>query len=95
VLAGHEHNFQLSQVGGRTYVVSGAGGQLREAVPERFDEAHIRAWAAQSHLLLVEVDGDEARMTPVSGLLPDGRLQPMTALTPRNEVVYPPMTVRR
>ncbi|MDQ4007044.1 MAG: metallophosphoesterase, partial [Actinomycetota bacterium] len=42
VLAGHEHNFQLSQVGGRTYVVSGAGGQLREAVPERFDEAHIR-----------------------------------------------------
>ena len=34
VLAGHEHNFQVSEVGGRTYVVSGAAGQLDEEVPE-------------------------------------------------------------
>ena len=40
VLAGHEHNFQVSEVGGRTYVVSGAAGQLDEEVPEGFADAH-------------------------------------------------------
>jgi len=94
VLAGHEHNFQLSRADGRTYVVSGAGGKLREDVPERFTEAATLAWAAQAHCLLVDVDGDEARLTPLSGLLADGHAQPMTALTPRNEVLYPPFVVR-
>ncbi len=94
VLAGHEHNFQLSEVEGRTYVVSGAGGKLREQVPEGFDDAHTTAWAAQAHLLVVEVDGDEVRLTPVSGLMPDGSLHPMTALTKSNEVVRPPFILR-
>ena len=94
VLAGHEHNFQLSEADGRTYVVSGAGAKLREEVPEGFDEAHTTAWAAQAHLLIVEVDGDEARLTPVSGLLEDRTPHPMTALTPRNEVLVPPFVVR-
>jgi tartrate-resistant acid phosphatase type 5 len=93
VLAGHEHNFQVSEVEGRTYVVSGAGGKLREEVPEGFDDAHTTAWAAQAHLLLVEVEGDEARLTPVSGLLPDGSLHRMTALTKDNRVVRPPWVV--
>jgi tartrate-resistant acid phosphatase type 5 len=44
VLAGHEHNFQVSEVGGRTYVVSGAAGQLDERVPEGFADAHTIAW---------------------------------------------------
>ncbi|MBA3309213.1 MAG: metallophosphoesterase [Nocardioidaceae bacterium] len=95
VLAGHEHNFQLSEVDGRVYVVSGAGGKLREDVPEGFDGAHTRAWAAQAHLLLVELDGVEARLTPMSGLLPGGRPHVMTSLTARNEVVYPPFVVSR
>ena len=93
VLAGHEHNFQLSRADGRTYVVSGAGGKLREDVPDRFDDAKTVAWAAQSHLLMVEVDGDEARLTPMSGLLADGTPQAMTAVTPGNEIVYPPVVV--
>jgi tartrate-resistant acid phosphatase type 5 len=93
VLAGHEHNFQVSRADGRTYVVSGAGGKLREDVPDRLDQAHTVAWAAQSHCLMVELDGDQARLTPMSGLLPDGHAQPMTALTPGNEVVYPPLVV--
>ncbi len=93
VLAGHEHNFQVSETDGRTYVVSGAGGKLREEVPGEFGAAHTRVWAAQSHLLLVEVDGDRALLTPVSGLLPDGRLHLMTGLTPHNDVVYPPLVV--
>ena len=93
VLAGHEHNFQLSEVDGRTYVVSGAGGKLREDVPDGFDAAVTTAWGAQSHLLLVELDANEARLTPVSGLLPDGSLHVMTALSPTNEVLRPPFVV--
>ena len=94
VLAGHEHNFQVSEADGRTYVISGAGGKIREDVPQGFAEACTTAWAAQSHLLLVDIDGTEARLTPVSGLRDDGRLQPMTTLTPGNEVRYPPFVVR-
>jgi hypothetical protein len=95
VLAGHEHNFQVSKVGGRTYVVSGAAGQLDERVPQGFAEAHTTAWGAQAHLLLIEVDGPEAKLIPVAGLLDEGRLHLMTALTPRNELVEPPLTVQR
>ncbi len=95
VLAGHEHNFQVAQADGRTYVVSGAGGKLREEVPEGFDDAHTVAWAAQAHLLVVDLDDDEVRLTPVSGLLPDGSPHPMTALTKDNEIVPPPIVVAR
>ena len=94
VLAGHEHNFQVSEVDGRTYVVSGAAGQLDERAPEGFADAHTTAWCAQAHLLLIEVDGPVATLTPISGLLDDGRLHPATALTPRNDLVEPPLTVR-
>jgi tartrate-resistant acid phosphatase type 5 len=93
VLAGHEHNFQISEVDGRTYVVSGAGGKLREEVPNDFDEAHTTAWAAQAHLLLVEIHHDQARLFPISGLMPDGSLHLMTALTKDNDVVLPPFHV--
>lgn len=97
VLAGHEHNFQISEMDGRTYVVSGAGGQIREDAPdaEQFEEAGTTAWSPQAHLLVVEIDGDEARLTPVSGLLEDGSLHLMTALSPDNQLRYPPFVVRR
>jgi tartrate-resistant acid phosphatase type 5 len=94
-LAGHEHNFQVSEVDDVTYVVSGAGGKLREETPRGFDEAHTIAWAGQAHLLLVEITATEARLTPVSGLLPDGSLHLMTALSPTNDVIRPPVVVRR
>ena len=94
VLAGHEHNFQISEVDGRTYVVSGAGGKLREDHPDGFADAGTVAWAAQAHLLLIEIDGAEAKLTPISGLLPDGRPQLMTALGPGNELREPPFLVR-
>ena len=76
VLAYHEHNYQVSQVNDRAYVVSGASGQLDERVPHRFAESHTTAWAAQAHLLLIELDAAEARITPISGLMWDGRLHP-------------------
>jgi tartrate-resistant acid phosphatase type 5 len=95
VLAGHERNFQVNEVGGRTYLVSGSGAKVREEVPDGFGDAGTTAWAAQAHLLLVEVDGRDARLTPVSGLLDDGTPHLMTALSPENQVVEPPWVVHR
>lgn len=95
VLAGHEHNFQVSEVDGVTHVVTGAGGNLREETPTGFAEAGTTAWAVQAHALLVEVDGDELRMTPVSGVRADGSYQRMTARTPDGRLVVPPFVVRR
>ena len=95
VLAGHEHNFQLSEVDGVTHVVTGAGGNLREELPSGFDEAHTCAWAVQAHAVLVQIEGDELRMTPVSGVMPDGTFSRMTAQTPDGRAVVPPFVVRR
>ena len=92
-LAGHEHNFQMSEVDGRTHVVSGAGGKVREELPEEFKEASTTAWSGQSHLLLVDVTDDDIKLVPVAGLLPDGALHLMTAMSPTDEVRRPPFTV--
>jgi tartrate-resistant acid phosphatase type 5 len=73
--------------------VSGAGGNLREDQPEAFADAHTTAWTAQAHLLLVDLDGTTAKMTPVSGLLEDGSLHLMTANAPDNTIVDPPFVI--
>ena len=93
VLAGHEHNFQISRVDGIAHVLSGAGGKLRESVPQDFAAAHTEAWAMQAHVLLVEIDGDRARLTPVSGMRAGGTPHLMTALAPDNAVRFPPFEV--
>ncbi|MGY1665782.1 metallophosphoesterase [Geodermatophilus sp. SYSU D00696] len=92
--AGHEHNFQLSEVNGTAFVLSGAGGQVREGRPTGFTEAGTVAWAAQAHLLLGRIDGDELVFTPVSGVGRDGALEHMTPRTPDGRVVEVPFTVR-
>jgi tartrate-resistant acid phosphatase type 5 len=93
VLAGHEHNFQIGQVGRRTYLLSGAGGKVRDDAPQRLGGTGVDAWAAHSHLVIAEVNGDEARLTPVTGLLPDGGLQLLTAQTADKRLVRPPFLV--
>ena len=92
-LAGHEHNFQFAEMAGCTYVVSGAGGKVREHVPDGFGSAGTKGWAAQAHLLRIELTGEQARLTPVAGLLPDGGLHPMTALNADNQILRPPFVV--
>jgi len=92
-LAGHEHNLQIAETDGVTHVVSGAAGQIDEHVPERFEAAHTVAWAEQAHLLLLELEGEQMNVTPISALLADGGVHRMTMLTPRNELVYPPVTI--
>jgi tartrate-resistant acid phosphatase type 5 len=93
VLAGHEHNFQIGQVGRRTYLLSGAGGKVRDEAPQRLGGTGVDAWAAHSHLVIAEVDGEEARLTPVTGLRPDGELQLLTAQTADKRLVRPPYLV--
>jgi tartrate-resistant acid phosphatase type 5 len=94
VLAGHEHNFQLNEMNGRTYVVSGAGAKLREELPDGLAAAGTVGWCAQAHLLLVDINGDAATLTPVSGLRPDGALHVMSIESPAHQIVYPPFVVQ-
>jgi hypothetical protein len=93
VLAGHEHNFQIGRVGRRTHLLSGAGGKVRDEAPSRLGSTGADAWAAHSHLVLAEVAGDQARLTPVSGLLPGGDLHLLTAQTADKRLVRPPFLV--
>jgi hypothetical protein len=70
VFSGHEHNFQYtkanSETGNIRYVVSGAGGELRDGdVRSEMDRAQIEGWAPQLHFLSVEIDGDEMRIWPI------------------------------
>jgi hypothetical protein len=74
--------------------VSGAGGKVREEVPEHGSEAGTTAWTGQTHLLVADVDAEQIALTPMSGLLDSGKPHLMTALSPDNDVVYPPFVVR-
>ncbi len=93
VLAGHEHNFQVGWVGARTYLLSGAGGKVREESPERLGRTGVDAWAAHAHLVLAEVSGEQAELTPVTGLGPDGDLHLLTAQTAERRLLRPPFRV--
>ena len=71
VFSGHEHNFQVSKqneaTGGVLYVVTGAGGQLRPAdVRGNMDSANIAASSGQRHFLLVEIEDQTMKITPLS-----------------------------
>jgi hypothetical protein len=43
---------------------------------------------------LVDIDGDAATLTPVSGLRPDGDLHLMTIVSPGSDIIDPPFVVR-
>ena len=71
VFNGHEHNFQVSEADDRTsnicFVVSGAGGELRSGdLRANMKRSGIRAWAAENHFLVVEIDGKTMQITPLS-----------------------------
>ncbi len=91
--AGHEHNFQVAQQRGTTYVISGAGGQLREETPAGFAAAGTVAWTAQAHLVLAEIDGPTLTVTPVAALGPDGGLEAATSRASDGSLVEVPFLV--
>lgn len=71
VFSGHEHNFQFTERNGDTgrtlYVVSGAGGQLRAGnIYSAMNKSGIAGWAPQRHFLLVEIERETLRVTPLS-----------------------------
>lgn len=93
VFSGHEHNLQISErseaTGNIQFVVSGAGGSLRKGnVRSRLKREHIAAWAPQVHFMVVEIERDTMRLTPV-GYAPlnlrdaDGREVPLPIVVPR------------
>jgi hypothetical protein len=64
---GHEHNFQWVEKNeltrGVRYVISGSGGQLRDAdVTARLAASKVAAWAPEHHFLLVEIEGKTMRI---------------------------------
>lgn len=70
VFNGHEHNFQFSEDNDATgrirYVLSGAGGELRNSnVMGNMAKAHVEGWAPQRHFCVVEIEGRTMRVTPV------------------------------
>jgi hypothetical protein len=70
VFNGHEHNFQFSEDNDATghirYVLSGAGGELRNSnVMGNMGKAHIEGWAPQRHFCVVEIEGRTMRVIPM------------------------------
>ncbi|MCX6623715.1 MAG: metallophosphoesterase [Acidobacteria bacterium] len=68
---GHEHNFQYSEVGalsrGIEFVISGAGGELRSGnVAKAMRASYIAGWSSQHHFLVVEIEGKNMQITPLS-----------------------------
>jgi 3',5'-cyclic AMP phosphodiesterase CpdA len=68
VFSGHEHNFQHSYADGIEYIITGAAGRLRRAIPDRFAEAHTVTWATECHFLLVNVAGDKMTIRALGGI---------------------------
>ncbi|HEV2062483.1 MAG TPA: metallophosphoesterase, partial [Solirubrobacteraceae bacterium] len=94
VLSGHEHNFQHAVVDGIDYVVSGAAGKLRPEPPEGFEAAGTRAWAADGHFLVVDVDSERVLVHPVGDVADDGTLEPIALRAPDGSPVEGPIVVR-
>jgi hypothetical protein len=70
VLAGHEHNFQFSErnaaTGNIQFVVSGAGGKLREgSVSSAMARERIAAWSPRRHFVVVRLDKEKMTITPI------------------------------
>jgi hypothetical protein len=90
VLAGHEHNFQYSRHHGVHYVVTGAGGKLRRDPPMHVERAHVVAWAAEPHFLIVEIDAARARLHALTAN-ENGELRPIRLQSTTRESVRLPI----
>ncbi len=93
VLSGHEHNFQHSLLDGIHFVITGAAGKLRTEHPQHFDDARTQGWAAEAHFLLVEVENDQALVTPIGGCEERGAGRPIEIRSPKGDPVPTPIVV--
>ena len=95
MLHGHEHNFQHGCVDGLHHIVSGAGGELDEPAPSRFDEAATVSWAAQPHCLLVQVTADRLIIRPYRDTPRGGQPQPIPRQVPDGRGTDEPIVIHR
>lgn len=95
MLSGHEHNFQHNHVRGVDYIITGAGGKVREGTPERFDEAGTRSWAAEGHFLVVDVEPERMVIHPVTDIDTDGSFTYLQRTTPSGDATTEPIVVAR
>jgi hypothetical protein len=90
-LGGHEHNLQHHEVDGMVFLVTGAAGKsnaLEKLAPGASWPAYARAYTAEEHALVIDVDGltlrvrafnregeqiRPKRLRPANVTLPDGR----------------------
>jgi hypothetical protein len=93
VVSGHEHNFQHHRRDGTDYLVTGAAGKLRPEPPDRCEEAGTVSWAADGHLLLVDVDTDRIVVHPVTDVTEDGALVYLRRTAPDGAPVDGPITI--
>jgi len=91
---GHEHNLQFvernERSGGIQYVVTGAGGELRDGTVsgDEMRRANVAGWAPQVHFMLVELDKNEMTITPIG-------LEPIRVITPEGATLEAPVRVPR
>jgi hypothetical protein len=108
VFTGHEHNLQLfrpdPKTGGIRYIVTGAGGALREGAPggrgytfsgtqptETLADRLLDGWAAERHFLVVELDRQVMTIDAYGTAGDRVRLTPGVSQPP----VEFPVTIRR
>jgi hypothetical protein len=72
VLAGHEHNFQHSAAEGITYIVTARPGSSARSRRRSSRTRGTLGWAAEPHLLLVELTSARATLWPVRSVAEDG-----------------------
>jgi hypothetical protein len=80
VFAGHEHNLQFSEQNAETgniqFIVSGAGGELRDSsVRKRMAANRIASWSNQNHFLTVTITGAKMTIDPI-GIAPVKLIDP-------------------
>ncbi len=95
VFSGHEHNFQHSRAGQIDYFVTGAAGKVRMGKPTMFEEARTSAWAAAGHFLLVDVDAQRMKVTPIAEITPTGEIAELAVSTPADEPGPLPIIINR
>lgn len=95
MFSGHEHNFQHNRVEGIDYFVTGSAGKLREGRPDRFEQVGTRSWAAEGHLLIVDVDDERMTVHPVTDVAADGTFTYLRATTPDDQPASMPIVIPR
>ncbi len=97
VFCGHEHNFQHASHAGIDYFVTGGGGEFRTRPPDAdaFEDEETRAWGGndEGHFLLVEIDGNQMKVSPLGHLDQNGQLRHIKINSVAGGQITPPFVI--